>query len=142
MATNLKRFIDAQREDYAIALSEIQSGRKRTHWMWYIFPQIAGLGMTEISKHYAITNLEEATAFLHDETLGPRLVNICKALLLLATNDAFEILGSPDNLKLKSAMTLFDAVPATFPVFSQVLDKYYHGERDQRTLDILKQQRS
>lgn len=139
---HLKRFLDAQRSDYETALAEIKSGRKRSHWMWYIFPQIAGLGMTEISKHYAIQNIQEATDYLMDETLGLRLVNMCKALLELPTNDAFEIFGNPDHLKLRSSMTLFEAVPATFPVFGQVLNKFYQGERDQRTLDILKQQKT
>lgn len=133
----LQRFISAQEKDYETALAEIKSGKKRSHWMWYIFPQIAGLGSTDISKHYAIRDVQEATDFLMDQTLGLRLTNICKALLQLETNDAFEVFGSPDNLKLKSSMTLFDAVPATFPVFGQVLDKFYNGERDQRTLDLL-----
>lgn len=141
MGNNLKRFIDAQQADYEVALAEIQSGRKRSHWMWYIFPQLAGLGSTEISKHYAIRDIDEATAFLTDETLGIRLVNICKALLELPTNDALEVFGNPDHLKLRSAMTLFDAVPATFPVFAQVLDKFYKSERDERTLAILKAKR-
>jgi len=142
MSNSLKRFTDAQREDYEIALAEIKNGYKRSHWMWYIYPQIAGLGSTEISRHYAIQDIEEATAFLMDETLSLRLVNICKALLELPSDNAFEIFGNPDNLKLKSSMTLFDAVPATFPVFGQVLDKFYHGERDQHTLDILRSQSS
>ena len=137
----LERFKQAQEREYDTALSEIKNGKKRSHWMWYIFPQIAGLGSTEISQHYAIKNISEATDYLIDETLGVRLTNICKALLELDTNDALTVFGSPDNLKLKSSMTLFDAVPATFPVFGQVLDKFYHGERDRRTLDILKQQR-
>jgi len=139
--SDLKRFFDAQRRDYDSALTEIKSGRKRSHWMWYIFPQIAGLGMTETSQHYAIKDIAEATDYLMDHTLGLRLVTICKALLELDTNDALTVFGSPDNLKLRSSMTLFDAVPATFPVFGQVLDKFYHGERDQRTLDILKSQK-
>src|ERR1700749_870533 len=135
----LERFKQAQERDYEIALSEIKNGKKRSHWMSYIFPQVTGLGSTDISKHYAITGIREATDYLMDETLGLRLSNSCKALLELETNDAFTVLGSPDNLKLKSSMTLFEAVPATFPVFGQVLDKFYQGERDQRTLDILKQ---
>ncbi|MEO3407530.1 DUF1810 domain-containing protein [Mucilaginibacter sp. CAU 1740] len=133
----LQRFISAQEKDYETALAEITSGKKRSHWMWYIFPQIAGLGSTDISKHYAIRDIQEATDFLMDQTLGLRLTNICKALLQLETNDAFGVFGSPDNLKLRSSMTLFDAVPATFPVFGQVLDKFYKGERDQRTLELL-----
>ena len=137
----LERFIKAQECDYRTALAEIKSGRKRSHWMWYIFPQIAGLGMTETSKYYAIKDLAEATAYITDKTLGVRLTDICKVLLDLQTNDALAVFGNPDHLKLKSSMTLFDAVPATFPVFGQVLDKFYKGERDRRTLDILKRQK-
>jgi uncharacterized protein (DUF1810 family) len=135
--SNLKRFKEAQTRDYDIALAEIKAGRKRSHWMWYIFPQIAGLGTTDTSRPYAIKDITEATDLLMDQELGLRLTDICKALLQLETNDAQEIFGSPDHLKLKSSMTLFDAVPATFPVFGQVLDKFYNGERDQRTLQLL-----
>lgn len=106
--------------------------------MWYIFPQIAGLGATETSRHYAIRDIKEATDYLMDEELSLRLTGMCKALLALETDDAHEIFGSPDDLKLRSSMTLFDAVPATFPVFGQVLDKFYGGKRDERTLDLLK----
>lgn len=134
----LERFKNAQENDYSVALNEIKSGRKRSHWMWYIFPQVAGLGMTETSRYYAIKDMREATDYLLDTELGLRLVTICRALLELETNDPHAIFGSPDDLKLKSSMTLFDAVPATFPVFSQVLDKFYRGERDQRTLELLK----
>jgi uncharacterized protein (DUF1810 family) len=101
------------------------------------FPQIAGLGMNELSRHYAIKNIAETTDYLMDEELSLRLVDICKALLELETNDAQAISGNPHNLKLKSSMTLFDAVHATFLMFGQVLDKFYGGERDQRTLQIL-----
>ena len=138
MRSDLTRFKEAQDRDYEAALAEIKGGRKRSHWMWYIFPQIAGLGSTDISKHYAIKNLQEATDYLMDQELGYRLTEICKALLALDTDDAHYIFGSPDDLKLRSSMTLFDAVPATFPVFAQVLDKFYNGERDQQTLQRLK----
>jgi uncharacterized protein (DUF1810 family) len=137
MEVNLQRFKTAQERDYETALAEIKSGRKKGHWMWYIFPQIAGLGMTEMSRNYAINDIKEAGDFLMDRELGLRLTTICKALLELQTNDPHEIFGSPDDLKLKSSMTLFDAVPATFPVFSQVLDKFYNGKRDEKTLEIL-----
>lgn len=137
MSSNLQRFKEAQERDYATALGEISSGRKRGHWMWYIFPQIAGLGMTEMSQYYAIKDIEEATAYLLDNELGLRLSKICRALLELETNDANAVFGSPDDMKLRSSMTLFDAVPVTFPVFAQVLEKFYNGERDQRTLQIL-----
>jgi len=133
----LERFKEAQKQDYETALSEIKSGKKRGHWMWYIFPQIAGLGMTETSRYYAIKNLDEATAYLQDQELGARLVNISKALLQLMTSDPYEIFGTPDDLKLKSSMTLFDAVPEASPVFGQVLDKFYQGQRDQKTLALL-----
>jgi len=135
--SDLQRFKDAQHKDYETALAEVKAGRKRSHWMWYIFPQIAGLGSTEISKHYAIADLQEATDYLMDQELGHRLTEICRALLALDTHDAHAIFGSPDDLKLRSCMTLFDAVPATFPVFAQVLDKFYNGERDERTLQRL-----
>jgi uncharacterized protein (DUF1810 family) len=134
---SLERFEQAQQRDYDTALAEVKSGRKRSHWMWYIFPQIAGLGMTDISRHYAIDSINEATDFLKDKVLGPRLTNICEALLKLPTNDAHEVFGSPDDLKLKSSMTLFDAVPESSPVFGQVLDKFYKGKRDERTLELL-----
>ncbi len=134
----LERFKKAQKNDYDTALSEIKSGRKRSHWMWYIFPQVAGLGTTETSRYYAIKDIQEATDYLLDPALGLRLVTICHSLLELETNDPHAVFGSPDDLKLKSSMTLFDAVPATFPVFGQVLDKFYRGERDQRTLELLR----
>lgn len=133
----LERFKEAQARDYNNALSEIKSGRKRGHWMWYIFPQIAGLGMTDISRHYAIKDIQEATDYLMDQELGLRLTEICKALLQLESNEANAIFGSPDDLKLRSSVTLFDAVPATFPVFKQVLDKFYDGIPDPRTLETL-----
>jgi uncharacterized protein (DUF1810 family) len=133
----LERFIKAQERDYETAMSEIRAGKKRGHWMWYIFPQVAGLGMSDMSKHYAIKDLREATDYLLAETLGVRLTNICKVLLELQTADPYEIFGSPDHLKLKSSMTLFDAVPATFPVFGQVLDKFYQREHDPQTLRLL-----
>jgi uncharacterized protein (DUF1810 family) len=133
----LTRFKEAQAKHYATALAEIKSGRKRSHWMWFIFPQVAGLGMTNTSKYYAIRDIKEATDYLMDEELGVNLTNICKALLALETNDARAIFGTPDDLKLRSSMTLFDAVPATFPVFGRVLDKFYSGQRESRTLNLL-----
>ncbi|MFD0749140.1 DUF1810 domain-containing protein [Mucilaginibacter calamicampi] len=138
LMSNLKRFLDAQRTDYDVALNEIKSGRKRSHWMWYIFPQIAGLGLTEMSKRYAIRDIGEATDFLLDKTLGIRLINICQALLALQTNDALEVFDNPDHLKLRSSMTLFDVISGSSPVFAWVLDKFYNGERDSRTLELLK----
>ncbi len=134
---HLQRFREAQKRDYATALAEVKAGRKRSHWMWYIFPQIAGLGSTETSRFYAIKDIKEASDYLLDQELGYRLTEISKALLTLETNNATAIFGTPDDLKLRSSMTLFDSVPATFPVFGQVLDKFYNGERDDLTLSIL-----
>ncbi|MGN6249419.1 MAG: DUF1810 domain-containing protein [Ginsengibacter sp.] len=134
---SLQRFIDAQERDYQIALSEIQKGRKRSHWMWYIFPQIKGLGFSETSKFYAIKNIGEAEEFLADPVLGKRLIEISRELLKLKTNDANQIFGSPDDLKLKSSMTLFASVPNSDPVFESVLEKYFNGQKDERTLEII-----
>jgi uncharacterized protein (DUF1810 family) len=142
MATGLERFKEAQERDFAIALQEIKNGHKRSHWMWYIFPQLTGLGMTETSRYYAIKDMQEATDYLMDEELGTRLAEICRVLLDLDTNDPHKIFSSPDDLKLHSSLTLFDAVPATFPVFGQVLDKFYGGKRDTRTLELLKHQKT
>lgn len=134
---NLQRFTDAQEGDYPIALSEIKAGKKRSHWMWYIFPQVQGLGFSSMSKKYAIRNLQEATSFINHPVLGPRLVAICNALLALDGSDAREVFGSPDDMKLKSSMTLFALVPETNPVFESVLHKYFMGSKDQATLQIL-----
>jgi len=133
----LQRFIDAQKQDYATALNELKNGRKRSHWMWYIFPQIQGLGFSSTSQHYAINDLQEATAYLKHPILGQRLVEISKVLLQLDSTDANEVFGNPDDLKLKSSMTLFAAVPDADAVFQQVLDKFFRGNRDQKTVNIL-----
>lgn len=135
---NLERFVNAQEKDYCIALSEIKSGKKQSHWMWYIFPQIAGLGFSETSKFYAINNFHEAEAFLNHSILGKRLIEICQELLNLETNDAHKIFGSPDDLKLRSSMTLFSSLPNTNPVFQKVLEKFFDGKKDTMTLEILK----
>lgn len=134
---DLQRFIDAQANDYSEALSEIINGRKRTHWMWYIFPQIKGLGMSETSRLYAIKDLREAAEFLNHPVLGSKLIRICNELLNLKSNDAHSIFGSPDDLKLRSSMTLFSSVPSANPVFQKVLDKFFEGKKDEKTLAIL-----
>ena len=139
-AHQLERFITAQKAVYQTALNELIAGRKQGHWMWYIFPQIQGLGFTETSRHYAIEDLNEATEYLAHRVLGPRLILMCNTLLELETNDAQLIFGNPDDLKLKSSMTLFSAVPDTNPVFEKVLQKYYDGLKDHITLKILKLQ--
>src|SRR5689334_5134308 len=119
---NLQRFIDAQQNDYPVALEEIKSGRKRSHWMWYIFPQIQGLGLSYTSKFYALADLNEAAAVFKHPLLGPRLMTISNELMKLETNDANAIFGKPDDRKLQSSMTLFSLVPGAYPVFEQVLD--------------------
>ncbi len=134
---NLSRFVDAQETTYQRALAEVKNGRKRSHWMWYIFPQIQGLGLSEISKHYAITDLAEAEAYLKHPVLGPRLVEICTALLELESSDANRIFGSPDDLKLKSSMTLFAALPNANPVHQSVLSKFFNGVGDNKTLQLI-----
>jgi len=137
MENDLSRFTDAQRSTYSDAFSEIKNARKRSHWMWFIFPQIAGLGFSETSTYYAIKNLKEAKAYLEHPVLGGRLIEISEALVKLSGNDATEIFGSPDDLKLKSSMTLFEAVPGADPVFRSVLDKFFGGEGDSKTLQLL-----
>lgn len=134
---NLQRFLDAQTRDYDTALSEIRNGRKRSHWMWYIFPQIQGLGFSSTSKYYAIQNREEALAYLEHPILGKRLIEISNALLSLPGNNATSIFGSPDDMKLKSSMTLFASFPDIDPVFKAVLDKFFGGKQDKPTTDKL-----
>ena len=137
MENFLQRFLDAQEKDYAVALSEIKNGRKKSHWIWYNFPQIKGLGFSETSRFYAIKDLQEAEAYLSHPVLGERLIQISNALLELPENDANKIFGSPDDLKLKSSMTLFASIDNKNQVFSKVLDKFFNGERDIKTLQIL-----
>ena len=133
---NLERFIDAQEASYEIALSEIKTGRKKSHWMWYIFPQIQGLGFSETSKFYAIKDIDEARAFVEHPVLGERLISICNALLQLETNNAHKIFGSPDDLKLQSSMTLFSSLNIN-PVFQKVLEKFFNEIKDDKTLQIM-----
>jgi len=134
---NLNRFIQAQEVSYPVALAEIQRGRKQSHWMWFIFPQIQGLGFSETSKFYAIRDMQEAQAFLEHPVLGNRLLRTCQELLKLEDNNANRILGSPDDLKLKSSMTLFASLPNPNPVFQLVLDKFFGGTKDAKTLQIM-----
>ncbi len=134
----LQRYTDAQRSAYQTALSEIKGGRKQSHWMWYIFPQVKGLGFSEASRFYGINGLPEAESFLKHPVLGARLLEISKALLDLQGNDANAVFGSPDDLKLKSSMTLFASVPNTDLVFQAVLQKFFNGLKDNKTLQIIK----
>lgn len=140
MQINLERFINAQQADFDIALAEIKNGRKQSHWMWYIFPQIHGLGFSETSKFYSIKSTKEAQAFFDHPVLGPRLIEISKALLKLNTNDAHKIFGSPDDLKLQSSMTIFSLLPNTNPVFTEVLDHFFQGKIDKKTLQIINEE--
>jgi uncharacterized protein (DUF1810 family) len=133
------RFVTAQHQDYPSALSEIKSGRKRSHWMWYIFPQLDGLGVTETSRYYALQNIDDAAQYLAHPVLGKRLIEISTQLLALEGKSANAVFGNPDDLKLKSCMTLFALVPDTDEVFEKVLDKYYNGTKDSKTLLLLKQ---
>ena len=133
----LERFVKAQKYDYDTALREIRSGRKRSHWMWYIFPQLQGLGYSSTAQYYGIRDLEEAQDYMEHPVLGPRLVEISEALLVLDTSDASAVMGYPDDLKLRSSMTLFELAAPGQPVFSRVLEKYYSGHRDRHTLELL-----
>ena len=141
MENSLQRFIDAQEKDYDTAFAEISQGRKRSHWIWYIFPQIQGLGFSETSKFYAIKNIDEAAEYLKHPILGERLIRICHALIKNPGDDANKIFGSPDDMKLKSSMTLFAALPGTDPVFQTVLDKFFNGTSDSKTIEILASQK-
>ncbi len=136
---NLQRFKDAQEHSYDRALQEIKNGRKTSHWMWYIFPQFKGLGRSETSKKYAIKSKEEAVAYFEDETLRERLLEITKAFLANNDKSAHSILGSPDDVKMKSCMTLFDLVQSETDIFQQVLDKFYEGKQSYRTRKMLKE---
>lgn len=135
--SGLDRFLKAQELDYKDALSEIKSGHKRSHWIWYIFPQIQGLGYSETSKFYAVKDKKEAQDYVKHPILGERLLEISEALLQLESSDAREVMGVPDDMKLKSSMTLFSLVSDN-PVFQKVLDKFFDGEKDKFTVEALK----
>jgi uncharacterized protein (DUF1810 family) len=134
---DLDRFVQAQQGDYDRALSEVRSGRKRSHWMWYIFPQFDGLGFSPTSKRYAIKSIAEAKAYLNHPLLGPRLIECVEAVLGVEGRSAHEIFGSPDDMKLKSCATLFAYVSPEGSVFDQLLDKFFQGDRDSKTLRLL-----
>ncbi|WP_247232179.1 DUF1810 domain-containing protein [Telluribacter sp. SYSU D00476] len=136
---DLNRFLEAQENVYHDALREIRNGRKQSHWMWFIFPQILGLGQTETSRYYAIKSSGEAAAYLSHPVLGSRLREISEALLSVRNKSALDIMGTPDDLKLRSSMTLFGQVSNDNRVFEQVLDCYFNGEKDGRTIQILRE---
>jgi uncharacterized protein (DUF1810 family) len=134
---SLSRFLQAQENVYEQALSEIRSGQKRTHWMWYIFPQLDGLAFSATSKHYSIKSVEEARAYLAHPVLGPRLRECAEAVVRVEGRSAAAIFGSPDDLKLRSCATLFACVSPPGSVFDRLLEKYYGGGRDDKTLRLL-----
>ena len=134
---DLGRFVKAQAGDYARALSEIRAGRKRSHWMWYIFPQYDGLGFSPTSKLYAIKSMAEAKAYLSHPVLGPRLVECAEAALAVEERSVSEIFGSPDDMKLESCATLFAEISPVGSVFERLLAKYFRAERDGKTLRLL-----
>jgi uncharacterized protein (DUF1810 family) len=135
----LARFINAQRIGYDRALEEIRQGRKRTHWIWYVFPQIEGMGRSYESRTFAISGLEEARAYLQHPVLGPRLEKITKVLLDLPGNDPLAVMSSGiDVLKLQASMTLFAEAEPENPLFQRVLEKYYGGKKHQKSLALMK----
>ena len=131
------RFIKAQDSVYDDVLAELKSGRKRTHWMWFIFPQIAGLGFSPTAQFYAIESLDVARDYLGHPVLGERLLGGSDILLAVKNRSVTDIFGYPDDLKLKSSMTLFSCVAESNSVFEEVLERYFHGERDEKTLELL-----
>ena len=134
---NLDRFVQAQQSDYEQALREITNGRKRSHWIWYIFPQIDGLGFSSMSREYAIRSAGEARAYLQHPVLGPRLLACARAALSHEGRSATEIFGQPDDMKVRSCATLFAAVSPPGSVFQALLDKYYPGGADGATIRLL-----
>ena len=133
----LARFVEAQRDTYDQALAELRSGRKRTHWMWWVFPQVAGLGVSATSQRYAIKSASEAAAYLAHPVLGPRLIESVESILAITGRRAHDIFGSPDDMKLRSCATLFAQVAEPGSVFERVLDQYFAGEPDDQTLRLL-----
>jgi uncharacterized protein (DUF1810 family) len=134
---DLNRFISTQEGVFDRALSELRGGMKRTHWMWYIFPQIDGLGYSPTARLYAIKSMEEARQYLSHPVLGPRLKECAEAVLALQGRSASDIFGYPDDMKLQSSMTLFELVAGPRSVFERVLEKYYQGKKDAGTLQIV-----
>ena len=140
--SDLSKYLKAQEQTHAYALRELQNGCKLSHWSWWEIPQIIGLGMTYTSREYAIKNLAEAKDYLKNDTLRTHLLELCEALLSLKTNDAGRVMGYPDDMKLRSCMTLFSVADPECKTFQAVLDKFYGGKPDERTLQILKSQES
>jgi len=133
----LQRFVDAQDRVWDDVLAELRTARKRTHWMWFVFPQLAALGRSSMARHYGLSGLDDARAYWKHPVLGPRLRTCCEALLHNGATDPHAVFGSPDDLKLRSCLTLFAAAEPGEPLFPQVLDRYYRGVRDDRTLALV-----
>lgn len=136
----LIRFLEAQNQMYLTAHTEVKKGSKKSHWMWFIFPQVKGLGTSETARYFGLNGISEATEYLKHPVLGRHLIEISQALLALEGKTAHQIFGTPDDLKLRSCMTLFAAVENSNPVFSWILDKYFDGRPDALTLSILQKQ--
>lgn len=134
---DLHRFVEAQRSDFQRALAEIRNGQKRSHWMWYIFPQFDGLGFSSTSQRYAIKSVAEAKAYLAHPILGPRLIECAEAAVSVHGRSALAIFGSPDDMKLRSCATLFASVLPPGSVFEQLLAKFYQGDQDEKTLRLI-----
>ena len=134
---DLTRFEEAHRRDFATALAEIESEKKRTHWIWYIFPQLRGLGRSYTAEYFGIPNLDAAKTFLSHPILGQNLLTITRALQDLEEDNPTRVMGTPDDLKLRSSMTLFEAAAPECPEFAAVLEKFYAGKRDLWTLELL-----
>jgi uncharacterized protein (DUF1810 family) len=134
---DLNRFVQAQQGDYDRALAEIRGGRKESHWMWYIFPQFEGLGSSSTSRLYSIKSVAEAEAYLAHPVLGPRLLECCDAALRVEGRSAVEIFGAIDERKLRSCATLFARVSQPDSVFDRLLEKFFDGKRDEKTLGLL-----
>ncbi len=136
-AFDLNRFVTAQKPVYDAVLRELAAGRKSSHWMWFIFPQLRGLGRSSTATFYGISSEAEALAYWRHPLLGARLAQCCAALLRIEGKTALEVLGSPDDMKLKSSMTLFERAAPEAAIFGQVLERYFDGQRDRRTLELL-----
>ncbi len=136
--SGLERFLSAQEKTYNLALSEIRGGRKEGHWMWYIFPQLSGLGLSSLSKLYGIRGRAEALDYIQHPVLGSRLREITQSLLTLPDIPVIDIVGYPDNLKLQSCMTLFREIAPDTDLFQKALDKYYQGQPDKVSLELLR----
>jgi len=136
---NLERFVEAQRDDYSQVLVELRAGRKRSHWIWFIFPQLKGLGRSPASEHFGIASLDEARAYLGHPVLGPRLEECTRLVNQIEGSTVDQIFGFPDNLKFRSSMTLFSRAAPDNPIYVAALDKCFAGEADPRTIELLQQ---